>query len=66
MLSIVRYAENAIDLLKEQTHDVRQANADLFNLHACDYIEVVSDRRKAWLDNWIKLNMPERVSPTSP
>ena len=63
VLSILRYPDNAIDLLKEQTYDVRQINADLFNLLACDYIEAVSGRRKAWLDNSrIKLNVQRELA----
>ena len=63
LLSILRYTENAIDLFKEQTHDVRQINADLFNLLSCDYIEAVSARRKAWLDSSrIKLDVQRELA----
>ena len=51
VLSIVRDTEHSIDLLNEQTQDLRQTNQDLFNLHANDYVEAVTDRRKLWLDH---------------
>ena len=59
-LSIIRCTENAVDVLKEQSHDVRQAIADLLNIHACNGIE---DRRKVWLDNSrIKLNVQRELA----
>ena len=51
LLSIVSDTENCVSLLRDQTQDSRQTNADLFNLHSNDYVEAVSDRRKLWLDN---------------
>ncbi|MEK6220474.1 MAG: hypothetical protein N2B01_06315, partial [Psychrobacter cryohalolentis] len=51
LLSIVRHAENAINLITEETQDSRQTNRDLFSLHASEYIEAAADRRKLWLDN---------------
>ena len=63
LLSILRHTENIIDLQKEQAQDLRQTNADLFNLHACEYIEAVADRRKVWLDNSrIKLNIQRELA----
>ena len=57
-ISITRYSDNAIALHSEMSSDIRQANADLFNIQACNYIEAVSDRRNLWLDNSrIKLNI---------
>ena len=50
-ISIIKYADNVIALHKEASSDIKQANADLFNIKACNYIEVVTDRRKIWLDN---------------
>ena len=63
LLSVLRRTENAIELLREQTSDVRLTNGDLFNLHSCEYIEAVADRRKAWLDNSrIRLNIQRELT----
>ena len=41
---------------------MRQTNADLFNLHANDYVEAVADHRKLWLDNSrLKLNIQREL-----
>ena len=62
MLSIIRDTEHSISLMKDQTQDMRQTNADLFNLHANDYVEAVADRRKLWLDNSrIRLNVQREL-----
>ena len=63
MLSIVRHSENAISLIAEETQDSRQANSDLFSLHASEYIEAATDRRKLWLDNSrIKLDVQRELA----
>ena len=52
-----------MSLLKEASSDVRQANNDLFNIQACNYIEAVSERRKLWLDNSrIKLDIQRELN----
>ena len=43
--------------------DIKQGNADLFNIHSCAYVESVAERRKLWLDNSrIKLDVQRELN----
>ena len=62
VMSIIRDTEHCISIMRDQTQDSRQTNADLFNLHANDYVEAVSERRKLWLDNSrLRLNVQREL-----